>query len=31
VADYYQRRATEPDRWLGGMNKMQRAFEETAS
>jgi NAD(P)-dependent dehydrogenase (short-subunit alcohol dehydrogenase family) len=31
VAEYYQRRAAEPDRWLGGMNKMQRAFEGTAS
>jgi NAD(P)-dependent dehydrogenase (short-subunit alcohol dehydrogenase family) len=30
VADYYERRATDPDRWLGGMNKMQRAFEEAA-
>jgi NAD(P)-dependent dehydrogenase (short-subunit alcohol dehydrogenase family) len=27
VADYYRMRATETDRWLGGMNKMQRAFE----
>ncbi|MBU2662832.1 SDR family oxidoreductase [Actinoplanes bogorensis] len=27
VADFYQLRATDPDRWLGGMNKMQRAFE----
>ena len=27
VADYYRLRAAEPDRWLGGMNKMQRAFE----
>jgi NAD(P)-dependent dehydrogenase (short-subunit alcohol dehydrogenase family) len=27
VADYYRLRATDPDRWLGGMNKMQRAFE----
>jgi NAD(P)-dependent dehydrogenase (short-subunit alcohol dehydrogenase family) len=27
VADYYQRRATDPDRWLGGMNKIQRGFE----
>jgi NAD(P)-dependent dehydrogenase (short-subunit alcohol dehydrogenase family) len=30
VAEYYQRRATDPDRWLGGMNKMQRAFEAVA-
>ncbi|HEY0003052.1 MAG TPA: SDR family oxidoreductase [Actinoplanes sp.] len=28
VADFYRQRAAEPDRWLGGMNKMQRAFEE---
>jgi NAD(P)-dependent dehydrogenase (short-subunit alcohol dehydrogenase family) len=27
VAEYYQLRAADPDRWLGGMNKMQRAFE----
>jgi NAD(P)-dependent dehydrogenase (short-subunit alcohol dehydrogenase family) len=27
VAEYYRLRATDPDRWLGGMNKMQRAFE----
>ena len=27
VADYYRLRATETDRWLGGMNKLQRAFE----
>jgi NAD(P)-dependent dehydrogenase (short-subunit alcohol dehydrogenase family) len=27
VAEYYRLRAAEPDRWLGGMNKMQRAFE----
>ncbi|MEV6347762.1 SDR family oxidoreductase [Actinoplanes sp. NPDC051851] len=27
VRDYYALRATEPDRWLGGMNKMQRGFE----
>ncbi|MFI6076877.1 SDR family NAD(P)-dependent oxidoreductase [Actinoplanes sp. NPDC051343] len=27
VADYYRLRAADPDRWLGGMNKMQRAFE----
>jgi NAD(P)-dependent dehydrogenase (short-subunit alcohol dehydrogenase family) len=31
VAEYYQRRADDPDRWLGGMNKLQRAFEESAS
>jgi len=28
VADYYQLRATDTDRWLGGMNKIQRAFED---
>ncbi len=27
VAGYYQRRATDPDRWLGGMNKIQRGFD----
>lgn len=27
VAQFYQRRATDPDRWLGGMNKIQRSFE----
>jgi len=27
VADYYKLRAVDTDRWLGGMNKMQRAFE----
>lgn len=31
VASYYQLRAADPDRWLGGMNKMQRAFEKGAS
>jgi NAD(P)-dependent dehydrogenase (short-subunit alcohol dehydrogenase family) len=30
VADYYRLRAADPDRWLGGMNKMQRAFEGSA-
>jgi hypothetical protein len=24
VATYYARRATDPDRWLRGMNKLQR-------
>jgi NAD(P)-dependent dehydrogenase (short-subunit alcohol dehydrogenase family) len=28
VAEYYRLRATDTDRWLGGMNKMQRTFEE---
>ena len=27
VADYYQRRANDPDRWLAGMNRMQRQGE----
>ncbi|UVS79872.1 SDR family oxidoreductase [Actinokineospora sp. UTMC 2448] len=27
VAEYYHRRATEPDRWLAGMNRLQRASE----
>ncbi len=27
AAEYYRRRATDPDRWLGGMNKIQRSFE----
>jgi len=27
VAEFYRLRAADPDRWLGGMNKMQRAFE----
>jgi NAD(P)-dependent dehydrogenase (short-subunit alcohol dehydrogenase family) len=27
VAGYYQARAAEPERWLGGMNKVQRAWE----
>ena len=31
VAEYYRRRATDPDRWLGGMNKMQREFERGAA
>ena len=28
VAGYYRLRAGDPDRWLGGMNKMQRGFEQ---
>jgi NAD(P)-dependent dehydrogenase (short-subunit alcohol dehydrogenase family) len=28
VAGYYAGRAAEPDRWLGGMNKLQRRLEE---
>ena len=27
VADYYAVRATRPDRWIGGMNKVQRQLE----
>jgi NAD(P)-dependent dehydrogenase (short-subunit alcohol dehydrogenase family) len=30
VAEFYRRRATDPDRWLGGMNKIQRSFEQAA-
>ncbi|MFI8189025.1 SDR family oxidoreductase [Streptomyces sp. NPDC085946] len=29
VAGYYQARATEPDRWLRGMNRVQRQWEAT--
>ena len=28
VAEFYRLRAGDTDRWLGGMNKMQRAFED---
>jgi len=28
VAGYYQMRATDPDRWLRGMNRMQQRIEE---
>lgn len=28
VAGYYAARAAEPERWLGGMNKLQRTYEE---
>jgi NAD(P)-dependent dehydrogenase (short-subunit alcohol dehydrogenase family) len=31
VAEYYQRRATDPDRWLAGMNKIQRGFDAAAA
>jgi len=31
VAEFYQRRATDPDRWLGGMNKIQRGFDAAAA
>jgi NAD(P)-dependent dehydrogenase (short-subunit alcohol dehydrogenase family) len=30
VASYYQARATDPDRWLGGMNRVQRTWESGA-
>ena len=30
VAEYYRRRATDTDRWLGGMNKVQRGFDAAA-
>ncbi|WP_020117775.1 SDR family oxidoreductase [Streptomyces canus] len=29
VTEYYQARAAEPDRWLAGMNHLQRTWEET--
>ncbi|GGV42170.1 SDR family oxidoreductase [Streptomyces griseoflavus] len=29
VAEYYQARATEPDRWLSGMNRIQQHWEAT--
>ncbi|MEU2185012.1 SDR family oxidoreductase [Streptomyces thermolilacinus] len=29
VADYYQARAAGPERWLGGMNRVQRTWEAT--
>lgn len=28
VAGYYAARAAEPERWLGGMNKLQRSYEQ---
>ncbi|CAM5565868.1 SDR family oxidoreductase [Streptomyces violaceorubidus] len=31
VAEYYQARATEPDRWLHGMNRLQRQWEEATA
>jgi NAD(P)-dependent dehydrogenase (short-subunit alcohol dehydrogenase family) len=30
VAEYYERRATDPDRWLAGMNKLQQTFDGAA-
>ncbi|MYV43567.1 SDR family NAD(P)-dependent oxidoreductase [Streptomyces sp. SID1328] len=29
VAEYYQTRAAHPDKWLGGMNRLQRAWEDS--
>ncbi|MFJ8733086.1 SDR family oxidoreductase [Streptomyces bauhiniae] len=29
VAEYYQARAAHPDKWLGGMNRLQRTWEES--
>ncbi|MFE6978723.1 SDR family oxidoreductase [Streptomyces sp. NPDC057682] len=31
VAGYYETRATDTDRWLGGMNRLQRTWEETGA
>jgi NAD(P)-dependent dehydrogenase (short-subunit alcohol dehydrogenase family) len=31
VAEYYTRRAGDPDRWLGGMNKIQRKLEDAGA
>ncbi|MEU1055985.1 SDR family oxidoreductase [Streptomyces sp. NPDC005876] len=31
VAEYYRARATEPDRWLRGMNRLQRQWEEATA
>lgn len=31
VAGYYQARAADPDRWLHGMNRLQRQWEETTA
>ncbi|MFC7829854.1 SDR family oxidoreductase [Streptomyces sp. NPDC057375] len=31
VAGYYQARAADPDRWMRGMNRVQRQWEETAA
>jgi len=30
VAEYFRRRAADPDRWLAAMNQMQQAFEQAA-
>ncbi|MFF9361376.1 SDR family oxidoreductase [Streptomyces griseoluteus] len=29
VAEYYRARAAQPDKWLGGMNRLQRAWEDS--
>ncbi|MFF7968665.1 SDR family oxidoreductase [Streptomyces sp. NPDC007903] len=29
VAEYYQARAAHPDKWLGGMNRLQRTWEDS--
>ncbi|GAB3980495.1 hypothetical protein GCM10027615_59130 [Plantactinospora veratri] len=31
VATYYARRATDPERWLHGMNRVQRDLERSAA
>jgi len=31
VAEYYAARAAEPERWLGGMNKLQRGYEQLSA
>jgi NAD(P)-dependent dehydrogenase (short-subunit alcohol dehydrogenase family) len=31
VAEYYASRAAEPERWLGGMNKLQRSYEQISA
>lgn len=31
VADYYAARATDTDRWIGGMNRFQRTYEELSA